>query len=167
LANTRAAPQEASAETGTGTGSEFVDRFESAWATSNPDRLAELLADDVVLIQPTMPVARGKAAAREGFARLLRMVPDLHVVVHGWAERDDTVFIEFTLTGTFGGKEVAWPAVDRITLRDGLIAERVSYFDSVPVNAQMLTRPRGWGRLLRSGFRPSLRSSPKPHGRRP
>ena len=165
MANTRAASQEASAEPGAG--SEFVDRFESAWASSDPDRLAELLADDVVLIQPTMPVAEGKAAAREGFARLLRIVPDLHVVVHDWAERDDTVFIEFTLTGSFGGREVAWPAVDVIRLRDGLIAERISYFDSIPVNAQMLTRPRGWGRLLRSGFRPSFSSSPKPHGRRP
>lgn len=168
MGNTHVASEEPRTEpAAAGSGSGFVDRFQSAWASSDPDQLAALLADDVVLIQPVMPVSVGKAAAREGFARLLRMIPDLHVVVHEWATRNDVVLIEFTLTGTFGGREVAWPAVDRIRLRDGLIVERISYFDSMPLNAQMLTRPKGWRRVLNSGFRPSFTSSPKPHGRRP
>ena len=107
MGNTHVASEQPRTESAAGSGSEFVDRFESAWATSDPDRLAALLADDVVLIQPMMPVSVGKAAARESFARLLRMIPDLHVVVHEWAARDDVVLIEFTLTGTFGGREVS------------------------------------------------------------
>jgi ketosteroid isomerase-like protein len=135
---------------------EFVDRFEAAWATSDPDFLVALLTDDVVLIQPGMPSMRGKAEARDNFARLLRLIPDLHVRVHRWAARNEIVFIEFTLIGTFGGKEVSWPAVDRFLMRDGLIAERVSYFDPLPLILTTLTRPRGWRRLVASGFRPSL-----------
>jgi hypothetical protein len=117
-----------------------------------------LLADDVVLIQPGVPSTRGKAAAREQFSRLLRMIPDLHVSVERWAARDDFVFIEFSLIGTFGGRQIRWPAVDRFRIRDAVASERISYFDSVPVFRQVLGRPRGWGRLVRSGFRPSLRA---------
>ena len=49
----------------------FVDRFESAWATSKVDALLDLLTDDVVLIQPRAcprPVAsRRRARSSHGF----------------------------------------------------------------------------------------------------
>jgi limonene-1,2-epoxide hydrolase len=136
----------------------FVEGFETAWSKSNAAALGELLTDDVVLIQPAMPKIRGKREAHETFSRLFRMIPDLHVRVHRWAARDDLVFIEFTLVGTFGGGEVSWPAVDRFLLRDGLVAERISYFDPLPLFLTTLKRPRGWRRLLSSGFRPSFSS---------
>jgi ketosteroid isomerase-like protein len=142
----------------------FVERFETAWSRSNAAALGELLADNVVLIQPGMPSIRGKAEAHKTFSRLFRLIPDLHVVVHRWAEGDHVLFIEFTLVGTFGGSEISWPAVDRFLLRDGLVAERVSYFDPMPLFLTTLRRPRGWRRLVTSGFRPSLSSPPDPRG---
>jgi limonene-1,2-epoxide hydrolase len=143
----------------------FVRRFESAWATSEVEALLELLTDDVVLIQPGIASTRGKEAARKVFTRLFRLIPDLHVEVHRWAARDEVVFIEFTLVGTFGGREVSWPAVDRFQLRDGLGAERVSYFDPMQPLLGTLTRPKGWSRLVRSGFRPTLRPPANPNRR--
>jgi ketosteroid isomerase-like protein len=143
----------------------FVERFESAWSKSNADALGELLDDDVVLIQPGMPSIKGREQAHETFSRLFRLIPDLHVVVHRWAEGDDVLFIEFTLVGSFGGSEVSWPAVDRFLLRDGLVAERFSYFDPMPLFLTTLRRPRGWRRLLTSGFRPSFSSVSAPVGR--
>jgi len=58
---------------------------------------------------------------------------------------------EFTLSGTYGGKPIAWDAVDRFTFTDGLIAERVSYFDATPLVLTLVGRPRGWDRLARAG----------------
>jgi ketosteroid isomerase-like protein len=142
----------------------FVERFEAEWSKSDAKALGTLLADDVVLVQPAMPAVRGKAEAHKAFSRLFRLIPDLHVYVHRWAARDEVVFIEFTLTGTFGGKEVSWPAVDRFLLRDGLVAERISYFDPLPLMLTIPRRPRGWRRLVTSGFRPSF-STPKPQRR--
>ena len=75
----------------------------------------------------------------------------------------EVVFIEFTLVGTFGGREISWPAVDRFLLREGLGAERLSYFDPLQPLLGTLTRPSGWGRLLRSGFRPTLRPPANPN----
>lgn len=141
----------------------FVDRFEARWSKSSADALGELLTDDVVLIQPAMPSIAGKRAANDAFSRLFRLIPDLHVQVHRWAAHDQVLFIEFTLIGTFGGREVSWPAVDRFLLRDGLAAERISYFDPMPLMLTTLRRPRGWRRLLASGFRPSLSPAPNPN----
>jgi ketosteroid isomerase-like protein len=144
---------------------EFVERFETAWSKSNAAALGELLADDVVLIQPAMPAIRGKKEAKESFSRLFGLIPDLHVRVHRWAASDEVLFIEFTLVGTFGGEEVSWPAVDRFRTRDGLVAERVSYFDPIPLFLTTLRRPRGWRRFVTSGFRPSFASSADPGSR--
>jgi hypothetical protein len=51
---------------------------------------------------------------------------------------------------------LSWPAVDRFIVRDGLAIERISYFDGAQLFAEILKRPRGWGRFARSGLRPKL-----------
>jgi ketosteroid isomerase-like protein len=144
------------------TAEEFVLRFERAWATSDLAELEALWTDDIVLIQPLSAPAVGREQGRKRFSSILRLIPDLHATVHRWAANGDVVFIEFTLSGTFGGREVSWPAVDRFLLRDGLAAERVSYFDAMPLMLQMAMRPRGWKRLISSGFRPSFARSRPP-----
>jgi ketosteroid isomerase-like protein len=135
---------------------EFVKRFEHAWAQSSVDAIAELLTDDVVLRQPTLPDTVGKAAAHTAFAKVFQAFPGLTATVHRWAANGDVVFIEFTLHGEFGGRPLSWPAVDRFLLRDGLIAERVNYADGGNLFVEILKRPRGWRRMLASGLRPKL-----------
>jgi ketosteroid isomerase-like protein len=137
--------------------SEFVERFADAWARSDITRLLALLDDDVVLRQPMVPTTTGKAAARGAFTRLFVAFPGLTATVRRWATEGDLVFIEFDLSCKFGGRELSWPAVDRFVLRDGLAAERVSYFDALPLFVKILTRPRGWRGLAQARMRPSFR----------
>jgi ketosteroid isomerase-like protein len=137
--------------------SEFVERFANAWGASDVDRLLALLADDVVLRQPMVPTTVGKAAARDAFTRLFVAFPGLTATVHRWAAEGELTFIEFTLRSSFGGRELSWPAVDRFLLRDGLAAERVSYFDALPLFLKILMRPRGWPGLARARMRLSFR----------
>jgi ketosteroid isomerase-like protein len=140
---------------------DFVERFAAWWADPDPDRLGDLLAEDVRLVQPIMPDTSTLAEAIEAFRRLLRFIPDLRAEVHDAARDGDVVFVHFTLTGSYGGRPISWGAVDRFVVReDGLAAERVSFFDSQPLAAQILLRPRGWAQLARSGFRPRLRARP-------
>ncbi len=135
----------------------FVEQFKDAWR-GPPDiaRHEALYSEDTVLIQPLMGALRGREECRAGFARLFAMVPDLHAVVHRWSASDDAIFIEFTLRGTFGGRELSWSAVDRFTLTGGLIAERVSYFDGAALAAAMAARPRGWRQMLATRFVPRI-----------
>jgi hypothetical protein len=140
---------------------EFVERFAQWWSAPDPDRLHALLAEDVRLIQPLAPDTFNLADGTEAFRRLFKLLPDLRGAVHDSAVEGNVVFIHFTLSATYGGRPISWDAVDRFVLRDdGLATERVSFFDSQPLGLQMLSRPRGWLQLARSGFRPQLRASP-------
>lgn len=134
----------------------FVERFEDCWRAPDLDKHEALWRDDVVLVQPLMGTLRGREQCRAALERLFRQIPDIHALVHRWSHSGDAIFIEFTLRGTFGGRELDWSAVDRFTLVDGRIAERVSYFDAAALVAAMATRPRGWRRLLASRFAPRI-----------
>lgn len=134
---------------------DFVERFATTWAKPDPDSLTALLAEDGVLVQPLAPTTRGRAEARAGFVRLFRTVPDLRATVHRWSDAGDALFIEFTLAGTFGGRELAWDVVDRIVLRDGLVQERIAYFDGAALAREIAKRPRGWPRFVAARLRPA------------
>lgn len=127
---------------------EFVGRFARWWAGPNPETLGELLADDVVLTQPILPDTRGLDAAKASFSRLIGAIPDLRATVHSWAVEGELVFIDFTLHGTAGGRELAWRAVDRFTLDGDRARERVSYFDPLPLLAAGL-HPARWPTMAR------------------
>ncbi len=129
----------------------FAEQFADTWRTPDLAKHEALWSDDIVLIQPMMGTLRGKQACRESFQRLFALIPDLHADVRRVGHGPKEVYIEFTLSGTYGGKPIAWDAVDRFTFTGGLIAERVSYFDSAPLMAKLVGRPAGWERLIRTG----------------
>ncbi len=132
---------------------DFVERFGEWWARPNPATLGSLLAPEVVLTQPVLPRTVGLEAAQRSFERLLAALPDLRGTVHRWAGDGETVFIEFTLSATLGGRPLAWENVDRFTLgADGRAVERVNHHDSLALVARMASRPAGWGTLLRLGL---------------
>jgi ketosteroid isomerase-like protein len=122
-------------------GAAFVRRFADFWSSPDPDRLGAVLTSDVTLIQPMAPPTHGLAEAQEAFRRLFLLVPDLRGTVDRWSASGDVVFIEFRLHGTFGGRRIEWPAVDRFTLRGDLGRERVSYFDPTPLLPHLARRP--------------------------
>jgi len=103
------------------------------------------------LIQPQLPTLVGHHNFQERFARpLFALIPDLHGQVERSAVGADCAYIELTLRGTLGGRPVAWRVCDRTTLRDGLVVERESYFDPLPLLRAILTRPRAWPALARA-----------------
>jgi hypothetical protein len=140
---------------------DFAARFATWWSDPDPERLGELLAPNVRLVQPIAPDTFTLADGIEAFRRLFGFLPDLRGEVHDSVEHGNLVFIHFTLSATYGGRPLSWDAVDRFLVgEDGLATERVSFFDSQPLALQMLIRPRGWLQLGRSGFRPRLRAAP-------
>jgi limonene-1,2-epoxide hydrolase len=144
----------ATAETERSAAESWVEAFTEGWrAPSSLDAFADhferWFTDDIRMVQPQLPVSVGKPAFREGFRPAFELIPDLHATVHGWAAEGDVVFIEFTLEGTIGGRRVRVPAVDRFTLRDGLVSERIAYFDPAPMLRGVATSPRAWPKFLR------------------
>jgi hypothetical protein len=127
---------------------EIVQKFSDVWARPTADALAALCTEDVRLIQPARPLLVGREAARRDFARLLEWQPGLHAIVDDWALRQ-RLFISFRLCFRFGERVWELPTVDRILVRDGLIAERVASFDSLAFALAVLRRPSQWGGFLR------------------
>ena len=77
-------------------------------------------------------------------------MPDFGVEVLRWGATEDGAMIEIRLRGTLSGRPITWTAVDRLVLRDGLIAERHSYFDPLPLLRALLRSPRVLWAVLRS-----------------
>jgi hypothetical protein len=130
---------------------DFARRFAEYWTAPTPEGLDSVLAERVRLVAPMSSTAETLAEGKRVFAALLELIPDLTAEVHRWGTTADGVLIEFTLSGTAGGRPIAWSAVDRFVIgADGLATERVSYFDSGPIVRTALSRPRAWPALLRS-----------------
>lgn len=128
----------------------FVSTFTDFWRRPSPQRLPELLHDDVVLIQPLAPRTAGIAEAQRQFTRFCHCLPDLHARVDRWAGESDLLFIEFTLFARFGRDRLEWPTVNRLILRDGKAVERATYFDPLVVLPTFLRHPSAIWRWLRS-----------------
>ncbi len=139
---------------GDSTAADFARRFAEYWRAPTAERLDTVLASQVRLVAPMTPVTHTLAEGQRAFADLFELIPDLRGEMHRWGATADGVLIEFTLSGTAGGKPISWHAVDRFVLAtDGLAVERVTYFDSMPIVLATATRPRTWPAFLRSRLR--------------
>jgi len=129
----------------------FVRRFADAWAAPTVDGLVALTQPDATFIQPLASTARGRDRLTNVLDELLSTIPDLRGELLSWAAADaETVFIELRLSGTFGRRPIEWVTVDKIVLRDGLIASRTANFDGLRLLGSIARRPRGWPTWLRA-----------------
>lgn len=149
----------------------FVEAFAAGWRDPGPmdefvAHYSRIFHPDVRLVQPQSPVLVGMDQFRRGFAEpIFALMPDARGHVHGWAATGDVIYLNITLRGTMGGRPLELHSCDRITLRDGRMAERVVFADPLPFVFALVTRPRAWpalGRLilrnLRQPRRPGRRS---------
>lgn len=132
---------------------EFVRFFAEGWAKPKPDGFIDHFRPrfhpDARLVQPTLPPAAGWAQIEASFRELFALFPDYEVSVDDWAARGDVVYITITHRVRIGGRIATWQGVDRILLEDGLLRERIAYFDSMAAMPAALRAPRTWPRLLR------------------
>lgn len=139
----------------------FTQRFADFWASPSPERMAELLHPEVVLIQPLSRPMIGLAAAQDEFRRLFAFLPDLKATVDRALGGDELLYIEFRLHASLGRERIEWPVVDRFYLQDGKALERMTYFDPLPILLRMLRHPSRWWPWWKSGTcRPWVRSTP-------
>jgi ketosteroid isomerase-like protein len=147
----------------------FVAEFAQGWAEPDVEEFIAYFCarfdPEVRLSQPLASDGVGHDALRKQFRRLFTLIPDISGTVRRWAAREGTVFIELELTGTLGGKRIAWTACDVVVLRDGVVMERRSFFDPGRLLLVVLRRPSAWPRLLRSAVGRSSHRSGESSGR--
>lgn len=137
----------------------FVEWFAEGWraptsARSVYEHFVARLDPQVRLVQPQLPELVGHEQFRTGFVEpLFELMPDLHGEVENWAARGNVVYVQIALRGTMGGRPAAFASCDRITLRDGLMVERVAFMDPTPVLQAALASPRVWPAFARTQLR--------------
>jgi len=98
---------------------EVVETFAKSWAHPGQDAWGEILTDDVELNQPMLPRAHGRKMWQKEGARLLALLPDMRGEVLSWAGREDILFIELELSGTLGGRPLAFRSIARFFFAAG------------------------------------------------
>lgn len=130
----------------------LAQRYGEAWNRQDLDAIMDLHTDDCVFtaFAAGSPLAKGKEAVREAFAGYIAMMPDIHFAERSLQLGEDHWVLESTMSGTveqaiqvedelFGtaGARIEVPCVDVIEVRDGLIASKHTYLDSITMQRQL------------------------------
>ncbi len=130
----------------------LAQRYGEAWNRQDLDAIMDMHTDDCVFtaFAAGSPLAKGKEAVREAFAAYIAMMPDIHFAERSLQLGQDHWVLESTMSGTveqaiqvedelFGtaGARVEVPCVDVIEVRDGLIASKHTYLDSITMQRQL------------------------------
>lgn len=145
----------------------YAETFAACWRETQPERFLDCfcasMTPQIRLEQPLVPTSTGHEAFRREFGRLRRFVPDLRGELRHWAWSGDYLYLELDLSGSLGKRRVSWRLIDRLQLDEqGLCAERVSFFDPLPLLLRIMLTPSCWGRLLVSGMLPALLRALRP-----
>jgi SnoaL-like domain len=137
----------------------IVEAFDEGWRAGGPAdafvaRFEPILDPQIRLVQPQIPTLVGLEAFRRGFGEpLFELMPDARGAVRDWTARDDVIHIEADIMGTIGRRRVVMRTCDRITLRDGRIAERVAFVDPGPLLQAIALYPPSWPKFIRTQIR--------------
>jgi steroid delta-isomerase-like uncharacterized protein len=130
----------------------LAERYGEAWNRQDLDAIMDLHTDDCTFQAHAggSPPAEGKEAVREAFAGYIAMMPDINFAERALQVGNDHWVLESTMSGTveqaieldgesFGtrGARVEVPCVDVIEVRDGLVASKHTYLDTMEMQRQL------------------------------
>src|SRR5436190_127093 len=130
---------------------EFIDRYNDAWNGHDVDAIVAMHTDDSVFENHvTGDVNVGKEAIGRAITGIFSVFPDLTFEGRRQYIREDLVVQEWTARGTHLGKmtragieveptgrKVDYRGMDVIPIRDGLVARKDVYSDSITLLRQL------------------------------
>ena len=131
---------------------ELAARYAETWNSQDLDAIMDLHADDSVFVAHAAgsEPAEGKEAVREAFAGYLALLPDINFAERALHVSDDHWVLESVMSGTVAqsivvegeelgntGARVEIDCVDVIEVRDGLVASKQTYIDSLAMQRQL------------------------------
>lgn len=109
---------------------EVMNDYEALW---NGDfSKTDALAESVVVRSPTTGEVQGREAVEQAIREMHAAFPDFHIATDEMLAGDDTVMLEWTITGTHEGeymgspptgRELAVTGMAKITIEEGKIRE--------------------------------------------
>ena len=129
----------------------FIDRYNAAWNAHDVDAIVELHTEDSVFENHvTGDVNVGREEIGNAIRSIFAVFPDLTFETRRAYIRDDLVVQEWTARGTHEGpmtrsgievpptgKTIEYKGMDVIPIRDGLVARKDVYSDSITLLRQL------------------------------
>jgi steroid delta-isomerase-like uncharacterized protein len=130
---------------------EFIDRYNAAWNDHDVETIVSMHTEDSVFENHvTGDVNIGRAQIALSIAGIFAVFPDLRFETRRAYIREDLVVQEWTARGTHEGtmtrsgieipatgRKVDYKGMDVIPIRDGLVARKDVYSDSVTLLRQL------------------------------
>jgi steroid delta-isomerase-like uncharacterized protein len=131
---------------------ELAARYGEAWNSQDLDAIMDLHTADTVFQAHAAgtPPAEGKDAVREAFAGYLAQLPDINFAERALHVGDDHWVLESKMSGTVAqpieldgesvggtGGRIEVDCVDVIEVRDGRVASKQTYIDSLAMQRQL------------------------------
>ena len=127
-----------------------IDRYNAAWNAHDLDAIMALHAPDMVFENHTAGEMAQGEAVRDHIAAIFETWPDIAFETRRLYVREDLVVQEWTARGTQEGlmsragvevaptgKRVEYRGMDVIPIRDGLVARKDVYSDSITLLRQL------------------------------
>ncbi len=109
--------------------SRWFELFKAFGRAPSPDSYAAVFHPEGEVADCGMAVPTPASQVREAIAHVLKLMPDLFIDMKRYRARGDTVFVEAANSGTINGTRVAWDAVYRVHLKDGLVHRGRRFYD--------------------------------------
>jgi steroid delta-isomerase-like uncharacterized protein len=130
---------------------EFIDRYNAAWNSHDVDAIVSMHTEDSVFENHVTGDRNvGRDAIGRAISGIFSVFPDLAFETRRAYVRDDLVVQEWTARGTHEGtmtrsgieveptgRRVEYDGMDVIPIRDGLVARKDVYSDSVTLLRQL------------------------------
>ena len=104
-----------------------------SFATGDPDTVAALVTDDFVNEHTAARSSSciGKREYRRRLPDFLASFSGLRYEIEDLVAEGDKVMAAYTMRASYGGHAIAVRGVMRFSMRDGLVAHRVDYYDAL------------------------------------
>ncbi|MCW5733847.1 MAG: nuclear transport factor 2 family protein [Enhydrobacter sp.] len=107
----------------------WFELFKAFGRTPSPETYAAVFHPDGEVADSGMAAPTPAGQVREAIAHVLKLIPDLFIDMKRCRAKGNTVFVDAANSGTINGTKVAWDAVYRVHLKDGLVHRGRRFYD--------------------------------------
>jgi hypothetical protein len=115
----------------------FMQRYMRVWPSFDDQRVLEVVHPDATIHHSGMESPIGGEEEGDYVRAIKALMPDIRLRVVDWASREETVFVEYEMTGSVAGRRLRWVGIGRFKLRGDRAVDAIGRWDNLDLLAQL------------------------------